>query len=168
MRALVLSATLLLAGHVPAAGQSFDDAARANLALAIEICVRHLPPPLLIEEGFAQAGFRQTERRDHTHGTDFLFIAPAGTLGAKVNAYSCELETPLAPGPATRILAEALNRAAPGVFTMHPSHPSTPCGSFTGTLSDMFLAVHAARPPDFSEGFCSEDGNSRVRFEFPG
>ncbi len=89
-RCLILSVGLALAGTLPASAQTFDQAVRSNIALAISLCVDVMfgaatPAAAFVNAGFAYRGIdRGVNSYGIARGTGHYFDAPANTTKAQV------------------------------------------------------------------------------------
>lgn len=81
---MIRAAILVSLAALPAGAQSFDAAVRANVALAIELCLRNMP---LVDEAraaFAEAGFTHTIEDFGGGEVIHWYAAPADTANVAI------------------------------------------------------------------------------------
>ena len=84
----IVTATLMATMAVKAPAQtaaSFDDAVRANLALGVELCLRHLPQVDALRANLAAAGFTYTVEDYGAGERIHWYTAPADTAAIAVS-----------------------------------------------------------------------------------
>lgn len=170
---ILVAATL--AASAPAAAQTFGDAVRANLALAVDLCVQHMGTERSLVGAYNAAGFTLTgQQRSGSTGT-YRYAAPADTVSAELTSFSCDIATRhLGTGASVPLARDVLNGRLGGNFKEFAGSgtrtgPQEPCATFTFLgRGNLFLVMYAgsiAPPPGRA---CVEDETTRVWFEIPG
>ncbi|WP_187430272.1 hypothetical protein ROLI_007830 [Roseobacter fucihabitans] len=141
-RASYIPLALVALSTLPAKGQSFDDAVRANTQLATALCLQVMIDRTIAQTTFGASGFayRAIDRGTNEHGIalglDHFFDAPADTVKAEVdfpdrNAGICMVYTTHLAEPAfADIVAATIFQRFPGAQVRGPTEwfISTPSG----------------------------------------
>ena len=162
---MIRTALILAVIASPAHAQSFDEAVRQNVALAVSICAQHVGEPTrartaLEAAGFAYGGF-DGSLDDATH----RYTAPAGTAEVLVYqgqmAPDCRIETQhLGPTDAGRIAGGVLQGVMPGRFT--PT--ATYCPGYTEPGRQLPQTISVT---DLGNaGSCNEGEGARINLFF--
>ena len=145
LTAAALSAAPALAAPLPAASQSLDDAVRANLGLALRLCLRTAADVPATVAAFQAAGFTYTPAAEANGDVWHRFFGPANTVRAEIlqgqMAPSCDVHTNhRPPSEAAPLVRAILNQAAPGRFVPIPAGPDS-CAIFSEAADAIPLMV---------------------------
>lgn len=171
MRRVVAIFAALAALAAPAAGQSLQEAARANVALTARLCMQVMLDRTPAQQLFGAAGFgyRAIDRGTNDHGVDLgthhYFEAPAETAKAKVDdpaasGTSCTLYTGALPEAEVRHLIQSV------IAQAYPQAQVTPGNELAvRNLSDLPLLIS---PRTITRHRYEPEGTVEVFFGFPG
>ena len=134
MRAAVVLA-VLGAGAQPALAQTFDEAVRGNIAIALQLCLMETGSAQATVNAFSAAGFAYSWRGTPGFDVYHQFAAPAETVTAELYegqmAPNCDVMSDhIGTTAAVPVVGALLNQLYPGRFVLEQS--SGPgCASFT-------------------------------------
>ena len=162
---MIRIALLLAALATPASGQSFDEAVRQNVALAISICAQHLGNPPQALSALTTAGFAFQGTEGPANDETYIYQAPAGTATVRVyygqTAPDCQIETRhLGPADAGAIVGGVLQGVLPGKFALRPAQ--CPVWSEVGRQIPFEIGVSDRG----NGGGCAEGDGARIYFFF--
>jgi hypothetical protein len=165
MRHLILAA--LLALPLPAAAQTPEEAARQNMLLGVELCVRHFLNGDTKSTAITQAGFAFVAVDGAPGDQSATYAAPAETVMIELYqgqmAPDCQVSTTLVSAPdLTPLVANLLATRFPGVF--QPQQVRGLCGSFSqiGRQLPLTVSILAAGEPHG----CPENGSTNISIFF--
>ncbi len=163
-RVLALFAAAAAALPEPGAAQTIEDAARANAALAVRLCVAAGARAAAAIPSFTAAGFAYSTRGTPGVETWHIFTAPASTV--RVELYEGQMAPAcgimvnhLPPSAAGPLIGAVLTRSFPGRFTPSGPGPDS-CATYTdsGQAIGFVVSVGAA---DYSAG-CPALGSTSI------
>ena len=162
--ALPTAALVLAIAAAPAGAQSFDEAVRANLTLALQLCLAQTGSTQATVNAFAAAGFAYSWRG--TPGVDIWhqFAAPAGTVTAELYdgqmAPNCDvMSNHIGTGAAVPLVGALLAQLYPGRFVME-QREGPACASFTDTAPAIPFVVHVSGGGETRP--CAETGTLHI------
>lgn len=163
--ALLAAAFAALLPPAPVMAQSFDEAVRSNLTLAVELCVHDILGTQPGLTGFRAAGFAY--RMDGQPGQDVYhrFHAPADTVSSEIYegqmAPHCAVRTAhLGLGEAIALVNTLLHERFPGKFRF-AGDAQNPCRGFVETAGRALPVEVLFGSANDSAG-CVEDGTTRI------
>ncbi|MBF9029001.1 hypothetical protein HKCCE3408_01215 [Rhodobacterales bacterium HKCCE3408] len=181
MRWVAFPIALVAAGPAFAQAQSFDEAVRTNVAVAVDVCLRVMTERLVPSETIPPAGFsyravdNQATYGGAAQGFTHYYDAPGDTVRIRVidpDAFrgSCHVETTHLGVDATAAIVESVvaYRRPDAQRQMTGNEAAAMCEIWTiQTGSDAPVAVYMNSGTQGARG-CPEDGTARVAMEIPG
>lgn len=162
---MIRAALLFTALAAPAHAQSFDEAVRQNVALAVSICARHVGDPPQALSALTTAGFAFLGTEGPANDETYIYEAPAGTATIRVYygqmAPDCQVETRhLGPAETGAIVGGVLQGVLPGKFAPRPAE--CPVWSEIGRQIPFEVGVSDRG----NGGGCAEGDGARISFFF--
>ncbi|MBC56255.1 MAG: hypothetical protein CL814_04905 [Confluentimicrobium sp.] len=155
------------------AAQSHEEAARANVAIAVELCSASYPSSEAWLGAFRAAGFAERVENLGNGDLNHHFTAPADTASAVIYlgqmAPDCTVTTRyMGVTETSQMIGAMLEQRSPGKYlrsdlpgsTAAPADQSPVCAVFTerGVELPELIAISSAR----GDNICIEDGTSRI------
>ena len=151
---------------LPTAAQTMDDAVRANVALALKICVDSRANPAAAIAAFQAVGFDYKPTAEANGDTWHRFFGPAETMRAEIlvgqTAPSCDVHTNhLPPDLAARFVRSVLDAVyQPNFFAPMPPFEGT-CAVFTEATDDPLALNVTVSATDGTTG-CATRGSTVI------